>query len=362
MIWRARTRPTPGMRLQERGDAHLADDVVGLAGGDDLAEGHSGVLQTVLDLGALASGGRCLLESRGALFGGERRKCHRKSPSSTCRRWLLNTRLYAVDSIATARPPRPRNGSSSARRPRSGACERVCAQPPKAAVRSSAARRAASRSATARDPRRAPRGCSFRAPAAAPTRRSHAAPRPCRPVRPGPVRLVGERDQAADRGAEPSRRHRRRTRSGANSPRTSLCACADLLSRAADAVERRYQLYVIAPVRSRRRCTATPGRRTPCHACSTPAVRRSTGTTRRSRTPPARCRCRSSSVRWSRAGAAVKLVEEADREKVHFHVGRSTPCRRRSRRVRARGRPHAQACVGARRKFGRRGGSRSRAA
>ena len=75
----------------------------------------------------------------------------------------------------------------------------------------------------------------------------------------------------------------------------------------------------IAPVRSRRRCTATPGRRTRCHACSTPAVRRSTGTTRRSRTPPARCRCRSSSARCVTRRAAVKLAEEADREKVHFH-------------------------------------------
>ena len=62
MIWRARTLPTPGMRLEQADDLHLADDLVALALGDDVGERALRVLEPVLDLGPLPAGGGGLLE------------------------------------------------------------------------------------------------------------------------------------------------------------------------------------------------------------------------------------------------------------------------------------------------------------
>ena len=78
------------------------------------------------------------------------------NPSSTCRRWLLNTRLYAVDSIATPSPRRPGKARICAGRRAGGLSPRG---------RPRGRRRPAARHPAARrrpDPPRAPRGCSCR--------------------------------------------------------------------------------------------------------------------------------------------------------------------------------------------------------
>jgi len=62
--------------LQEGGDLHLADDVVLLALLDDLMEGSTGVLEPILDLGALPASRGGLLERGCALFRGKGRKSH----------------------------------------------------------------------------------------------------------------------------------------------------------------------------------------------------------------------------------------------------------------------------------------------
>jgi hypothetical protein len=62
--------------LQKGGDLHLADDVVLLALLDDLMEGSTGVLEPILDLGALPASRGGLLERGCALFRGKGRKSH----------------------------------------------------------------------------------------------------------------------------------------------------------------------------------------------------------------------------------------------------------------------------------------------
>ena len=70
--WRARTLPTPGHRQQQVDDPHLADDLVALALVEHVGDRGAGVLEAVLHLGALATGGGGLVEGGLALFGRER--------------------------------------------------------------------------------------------------------------------------------------------------------------------------------------------------------------------------------------------------------------------------------------------------
>src|SRR3954453_10325165 len=65
-----------GQRLEEGGDLDLADDLVGLALLDDLAQRALGVLEAVLDLGSGASCGCGLLEGRSPLLGRQGGQCH----------------------------------------------------------------------------------------------------------------------------------------------------------------------------------------------------------------------------------------------------------------------------------------------
>ena len=80
MIWLGADPADAGHGLQQRGDLHLADDVVALAVGDDLGQGPLRVLQPVLDRSPLTPGDGGLLQRLCALLGGERGKGHVRSP------------------------------------------------------------------------------------------------------------------------------------------------------------------------------------------------------------------------------------------------------------------------------------------
>src|SRR4051794_9091258 len=68
--------PDAGKGFEQRGDLHLADDVVLLALLDDIVQGCAGVLEPVLDLGTLPASRGGLFERGSALFRGKGRKGH----------------------------------------------------------------------------------------------------------------------------------------------------------------------------------------------------------------------------------------------------------------------------------------------
>ena len=76
MTWRARTLPRPGIDWSRSTTRILPMTSLRLALAQHVGDRGAGVLEPVLDLGTLPTGGGGLLERRLALFGRERRQCH----------------------------------------------------------------------------------------------------------------------------------------------------------------------------------------------------------------------------------------------------------------------------------------------
>ena len=76
MIFAARALPTPGQGLQDGGDPHLADHLVGLALLEDVADRGALALEPLAQLGTRLAGGGGLLEGGGTLFRGQVRQGH----------------------------------------------------------------------------------------------------------------------------------------------------------------------------------------------------------------------------------------------------------------------------------------------